>query len=85
MTKSRILIATAAATLFTAGVAGQAGAEHHEGGDAKVKCEGANSCKAQGDCHTASNECKGLNACKGKGWKKMTADECEKAKADMGS
>lgn len=47
-------------------------------GDAQGKCMGANACKGQGACATASNACKGLNACKGKGFLQMTKAECEK-------
>lgn len=34
--------------------------EHH-------LCQGQNSCKGQGGCHTGNNGCKGKNTCKGKG------------------
>lgn len=34
--------------------------EHH-------LCQGLNSCKGQGGCHTGNNGCKGKNTCKGKG------------------
>jgi hypothetical protein len=34
----------------------------------QVKCIGANSCKGQSACQTASTSCKGQNSCKGKGW-----------------
>jgi len=30
-------------------------------------CEGSNSCKGQGGCHTGDNGCRGKNSCKGKG------------------
>ena len=47
------VFASAAAAMFVAGGAGMAAADHHEG-DAKIKCEGANSCKGQAACKTAS-------------------------------
>ncbi len=43
-------------------------------------CIGANACKGQGACKTASNACKGQNACKGKGFLAMTQQECAKIK-----
>ena len=43
MTAKSLIIASAAAALFIAGGSGMAAAESHE--DAKVKCDGANSCK----------------------------------------
>ena len=74
------VIASAAALLF---VAGAASADHHEqgGSEAKVKCEGVNSCKGHGDCSTAKNSCKGKNGCAGMGFKMMTPAECDAAKA----
>jgi len=83
MNGKRIVLATAAAALFTAGAGvGTAQAGHHEASE-KVECKGVNACKGQTDCGTASHDCSGKNECKGKGWKKMTAEECEKAKAGM--
>jgi uncharacterized membrane protein len=83
MNGKRIVLATAAAALFTAGVTlGTAQADQHESSET-VKCKGVNACKGQTDCATASHDCSGKNACKGKGWKKMSAEECEKAKAEM--
>ena len=75
------ILASAAATLFVAGTSGIATAEHHEG-DAKVKCEGANSCKGQSACKTASSDCAGHNECKGKGFVMLPEAECEAAKAE---
>jgi hypothetical protein len=74
------LIATAAAGLFLAGLAGAAGAED-PGTEAKIKCEGVNGCKGHSDCKTAHSECKGMNSCKGKGFLMMTEAECDAAKA----
>jgi uncharacterized membrane protein len=67
-------IATAAATLFIAGAVvapiAQAAATGH--------CFGANACKGQSACKSASNACKGQNACKGLGFKEITAAKCQK-------
>lgn len=43
----------------------------------KVKCVGANACKGQSACATASSSCKGQNACKGQGWVSATAKKCK--------
>ncbi len=48
-------------------------------GDNVGKCMGANACKGQSACATASNACKGMNACKGQGFLEMTKAECDKA------
>ncbi len=74
------LVASAAAALFLAGVAGAAHAEEGAA-PAKVKCEGVNSCKGHSDCKTAGSSCKGQNSCAGKGYQMMSAAECEAAKA----
>ena len=79
-TKS-FLLASAAATLFIAGGAGVATAEHHEAGEAKIKCEGGNSCKGHSECKTAENDCSGKNSCKGKGYVNLTKAECDEATA----
>ena len=62
---SGVMIATAAAALFAAGVVGSTTAS---AADAKVHCVGINACKGQGSCKQASHSCKGQNACKGQGW-----------------
>jgi hypothetical protein len=49
--------------------------------DAKVKCEGVNSCKGQSACKSANNSCKGQNSCKGKGFVPLTQAKCDEAKA----
>ena len=77
------LVASAAAALFVAGLAGAASAEEHAGTDAKVKCEGVNSCKGHSDCKTAKNSCKGQNGCGGQGFVMMTQAECDAAKAKV--
>ncbi|MFY9314678.1 MAG: hypothetical protein WAO95_03855 [Burkholderiales bacterium] len=73
-----IALATAAAGIFAMTAAVPTAAQA-----AKVKCEGVNACKGQGDCKGAKNACKGLAECKGLGFKEMTKDECDKAKMAM--
>lgn len=77
MNKTAALAATAAA-LFLAGA--PALADQHEG-EAKVKCEGVNSCKGQSACQTAGSSCAGKNECKGQGFLELTQAECDAAKA----
>jgi hypothetical protein len=78
MTKSAsgAAIATAAALLF--GVASITPASADE---AKIHCDGVNSCKGQSSCKSTSNSCKGQNSCKGKGFVEMTQKQCDAAKA----
>ena len=83
--KTKTMLASAAAVLFTAGMSGSAAADAHEGGGEKVKCEGVNGCAGKSECKTAHSECSGQNSCKGKGWVYLSAEECEKAKAEQGS
>jgi len=73
--RSGASIAAAAATLIVAGAA-LAPVSHAE--EVKGHCIGANACKGQGACKSASNDCKGMNACKGKGFLTLTSDECGK-------
>ena len=75
------IVASAAAALFVAGLAGAAQAGEQAGSEAKVKCEGVNSCKGHSDCKTAKNSCKGQNGCGGQGFVMMTQAECDAAKA----
>jgi uncharacterized membrane protein len=74
------IVASAAAALFLAGFAGAAHADE-AAAEAKVKCEGVNSCRGHGDCKSAHNDCKGQNGCGGKGFVMMTQAECDAAKA----
>jgi hypothetical protein len=75
---SSLALATAAAVMFsTAPVTGA----HAD--EAKVKCEGVNACKGQGQCATAANSCSGKNACKGHGIVMMTKADCDAAKAKL--
>ena len=72
-------IACAAAGLFAMGAATPVFAAE----DAKIHCDGANSCKGKSDCKGAKNSCQGQNSCKGQGFKEMTKEECAKAQQDM--
>jgi hypothetical protein len=68
-------IAAAAAMLFgTAYVTTAVGAE-----EAKIHCDGVNSCKGTSACKSANHECKGMNSCKGQGFLELTAKECKAA------
>jgi uncharacterized membrane protein len=73
--QSGAALATAAAMLL---LSGAVGAPSHAAEEAKGKCIGANACKGQSACGTASNSCHGTNSCKGKGWLSLTKAECEK-------
>ena len=76
-------LATAAAGLFaTAGIAPVMAAKHMA--EAKVHCDGVNSCKGQSACQTANSACKGQNSCKGTGWLFLSKADCDAAKAKMG-
>ncbi len=82
-------IATAAAMLALASMAQAAdtvapvkGKSLHAGDT--IHCFGANACKGQSDCETATSGCKTQNACKGKGWKSMTAAKCFAKKGFIG-
>ena len=79
---SGVALATAAAMLFGTGLVSTAFA----GDDAKIHCNGVNSCKGQSACKGANNACKGQNSCKGKGFLEMTAKQCadaQKRAADL--
>ena len=73
---SSAALATAAALLFSVGSFTTASAD-----EAKIHCNGVNSCKGQASCKSAKNSCKGQNACKGQRFKEMTQKECDAAKA----
>jgi len=66
-------LATAVALMFV-GNAMAADTSSSGASSAQVKCVGANSCKGQSACKSASSSCKGQNACKGKGFV-MTSSE----------
>ena len=73
---STMALATAAAMLFSTAPQIAAAADN-----AKVKCDGGNSCKGKSECSTATNACAGQNACKGKGYVALTQSECAAAQA----
>ena len=73
---SSVALAAAAAMVFSMAAVTTAGAD-----EAKVKCEGVNSCKGKSACKSANNSCKGQNSCKGKGFLEMTQAQCDAAKA----
>jgi len=75
MSTKGTLVAALAAGLFANATPLIASAADSAGG--KVHCEGANSCKGKGSCHSASNACAGKNGCKGKGWMEMSEKECK--------
>lgn len=75
---SSIALAAAAALAFSTVAVTTAAAE-----EAKVKCEGVNSCKGTSACATADNSCAGQNKCKGHGFLQVTKTECDSAKAKM--
>ena len=72
-TNSSLALAAAAAAMFALAPI-TAGADE----DA-VKCVGANGCKGQSACKTATSACKGLNSCKGQGFVMITAAACTDA------
>lgn len=76
---SGVALATAAAVLFSAAPFVAASAAD----DAKVKCEGVNSCKGTSACATAHNSCQGQNSCKGQGFLLLSKSDCDAAKAKM--
>lgn len=70
---SGIAIATAAASLFLAGMGATTAVVAEE---APVKCFGVNACKGTTQCGTSTNACAGQNSCKGSGWLMMPEKEC---------
>ncbi|HEY4366513.1 MAG TPA: hypothetical protein VGN07_04705 [Steroidobacteraceae bacterium] len=74
---SGVALATAAAMLFSTATVMTA----HAADEAKVKCEGGNSCKGKGACATAKHSCAGLNSCKGQSYVMLPKAECDAAKA----
>ncbi len=73
--RSGSAIAAAAAALLLTGAALAPVAQAQE---AMGHCIGANACKGQGACKSASNACKGQNACKGMGFLALTKAACGK-------
>lgn len=74
---SGVALATAAAMVFSLAPL----TATHAADEAKVKCEGVNSCKGTSKCKTANNECAGHNKCKGQGFLEMSKADCDAAKA----
>jgi hypothetical protein len=72
MSTKGALIAAAVAGFFTTAAPLMASAK-----DAKVHCQGVNSCKGKSACKSADNSCKGQNGCKGKGWTEMSEKQCK--------
>lgn len=70
-------LAAAAASLILAGSVSVPSAMADDQ-EAKGHCVGANACKGQSACKTATNACGGHNACKGKGFTVTTKEECDK-------
>jgi hypothetical protein len=69
------MLATAVALAFTGSVVNAADSSTQP---AQLKCLGANACKGQSACKTATNDCQGKNSCKGKGYVITTdAKSCE--------
>jgi len=69
------MLATAVALSFTGSVVYAADSSTQP---AQLKCLGANACKGQSACKTATNDCQGKNSCKGKGYVVTTdAKSCE--------
>jgi uncharacterized membrane protein len=69
------MIATAVALAFTGSAVNAADTSTQL---AQLKCLGANACKGQSACKTATNDCQGKNSCKGKGYVVTTdAKTCE--------
>lgn len=62
------MIATAVALAFTASGLNAADAPSPSAQAQQIKCLGANSCKGQSACKTATNDCQGKNSCAGKGY-----------------
>jgi hypothetical protein len=72
------VLATAVALAFTSSGLNAADAPSPSTQAAQIKCLGANACKGQSACKTATNDCQGKNSCKGKGYVITTdAKSCE--------
>ena len=69
------MLATAVALAFTGSAVNAADTSTQP---VQLKCLGANACKGQSACKTATNDCQGKNSCKGKGYVVTTdAKTCE--------
>ena len=79
------MLATAVALAFTGSVVNAGDAPSPSTQAAQVKCLGANACKGQSACKTATNDCQGKNSCKGKGYVITTdAKSCESQGGHVG-
>jgi len=67
-TLSGAVLATAVALAFTVSAVNAADTPSPSTQAAQIKCLGANSCKGQSACKTATNDCQGKNSCAGKGY-----------------
>jgi hypothetical protein len=84
-TLRKAMLATAVALVFTGSALNAADAQSPSAQTAQLKCLGANACKGQSACKTATNDCKGKNACKGKGYVITTdAKSCTDAGGHVG-
>ena len=81
MTRTKLagaVLATAVALAFTGSALNAADSQSASTQAAQIKCLGANACKGQSACKTATNDCQGKNSCKGKGYVITTdAKSCE--------
>jgi hypothetical protein len=73
-----IVIAGAAAMLFTTGACGGDEDTNTENQNQVVKCEGVNDCAGKGACAGEGHDCAGKNGCAGKGYVEITKGECDK-------
>ncbi len=74
-----LTLAAAAAAIFAATPMMANASSHASAEPVQGHCVGANACKGQSACKTASSDCKGLNACKGQGFTSSTEAECDTA------
>jgi hypothetical protein len=73
-----VVLATAVALAFTGSALNAADSPSPTTQAEQLKCLGANACKGQSACKTATNDCQGKNSCKGKGYVITTdAKSCE--------
>jgi len=74
-----LTLAAAAAAIFAATPMVASAGAHQSAEQAQGHCVGANSCKGQSACKTASSDCQGQNACKGQGFTQSNKAECDEA------
>ena len=79
------VLATAVALAFTTSALNAADMSSPSTQAPQLKCLGANACKGQSACKTATNDCQGKNSCKGKGYVVTTdAKSCEAKGGHLG-